>query len=275
MRRIFPSFFRTQRLTLTPTLTLKLSLGLTFGLILGLASGFALPACAQSLSLPAGPSEFVIEQNGKVLGHTESNIAPESDGYAIESHGEMSLGRFHYSFTNHNRLDSELNIIRDTLTGTVNGQQATFEAVSSTDGRSLIVHTDGAGKTESNLIARHRYTVLLPDFDAASYVEMVHFAVAQPTDAWILIPKQNGVLVPANYVPDSPLRGLLHGASITVKHTTVVVNAQNSVSVELYYAADGTLLEADLPQQNFYVIRSGFELLNRPKPATSANPNSR
>jgi len=34
--------------------------------------------------------------------------------------------------------------------------------------------------------------------------------------------------------------------------------------VEIYYTNDGTLLEADLPEQNFYVIHDGFRLENRP-----------
>lgn len=256
MRRLLLSSIRVSVATLGLALTL------------GAASVYG-----QSIALPAGQSQFVIEQNGKTLGHTESNIVAESDGYAIESHGEMAFGRFRYSFTNHNRLDADLNIIRDSLTGTVNGQQASFSAVSSTDGRSLILQSSGAGKAENSVITRHRNMVLLPDFDAASYVEMVHFALTNPSDAWVLLPKQKGILVPANYVPDSALRGLWNGGSVTVDHTTVVINAQNSVSVELYYSADGTLLEADLPQQNFYVIRSGFRLLNRPKPSVTTSQN--
>jgi len=225
----------------------------------------ALPVLAQSVLLPTGQSQFAITQNGKTLGHTESNITRISSGYQIESHGEMSLGKFHYSFTSQNRLDPELNVVEDFITGTVNGQHASFSAVSSTDGRTFIIHTTGGGKTETNTVTRHQNLVVLPDFDAASYVEMVHFALERPQYAWILIPKQNGILVPCHYQPQPDVRGVWNGTSVDVHHTTVIVSAQNAISVELYYSGNGTLLEADLPEQNFYVIRSGFQLINRPQ----------
>ena len=225
----------------------------------------ALPALAQSTVLPTGQSQFAITQNGKTLGHTESNIARLANGYQIESHGEMGLGKFHYSFTSQNRLDSELNVVQDSIAGQVNGKQARFEVASSTDGRTFLIHTSGGGKSESNTVTRHQNLVVLPDFDAASYVEMVHFAIQRPKYAWILIPKQNGILVPCHYQPQADVRGIWNGTSMDAHHATVIVSARNAVSVELYYANDGTLLEADLPQQNFYVIRSGFRLINRPK----------
>jgi hypothetical protein len=70
----------------------------------------------------------------------------------------------------------------------------------------------------------------------------------------------------------------LDGHDIDVEHTTVTVSAQNAVSVELYSSPDGRLLEADLPEQNFYVVRDGFHLTVRPKyvppraPAGAATP---
>ena len=53
---------------------------------------------------------------------------------------------------------------------------------------------------------------------------------------------------------------------------TVTVSAQNAISIELFYAQDGQLLEADLPQQNFYVVRDGFKLNDRPKFAPPRSP---
>lgn len=219
----------------------------------------------QNLPLPTGQSRFTITRNGKTLGHTESNIQRLSNGYSIESHGEMSLGSFHYAFTSHNRLDPNLNLVRDRITGTVNGKQASFEAASSSDGRQIVIHAGGGGKNESNSVTRHQNLVVIPDFDAAAYVEMVHFAIAQPQYAWVLIPKGKGILVPGGYVDKPDVQGTLNGRQLSLRHTTAIVSAQNAISIELYYTSDGTLMEADLPEQNFYVIRNGFELLNRPQ----------
>lgn len=221
-------------------------------------------AAGQNVPLPAGQSQFTITQNGKTVGHTESNIERLSNGYSIESHGDLSLGKFHYSFTSQNRLDPMLNLDHIQITGAVNGKHAGFDAASSPDGRQIIIHTQGDGKTESNTVTRHQNLVVAPDFDAAAYVEMVHFAIAQPQYSWILLPKGKGILIPCGYVNKADVQGRMDGHQITLHHTTVIISAQNAVSIELYYSSDGTLMEADLPQQNFYVVRNGFDLLNRP-----------
>jgi hypothetical protein len=238
-----------------------------------LTLSLSVSAFAQNTSMPAGTSQFSIVQDGKPIGTTESTITPTPNGYLIDSHGEMHLAKFSYSFTNHNQLDPSFNLVRDQLTGTVNGSQASVEVASSTDGRQLDLHVQGQGKTESNTVDRHRNLVLLPDFDAASYEEMVHFALLHPQTSWVLIPKETGILVPADYEPQYAVRGTLNGTPITVQHTTVAISAQNAVSVELYFTQDGSLLEADLPEQNFYVIRDGFHLVNRPKPTPPRAPS--
>ena len=45
---------------------------------------------------------------------------------------------------------------------------------------------------------------------------------------------------------------------------------QNPISVELFYGRDGGLLEADLPEQNFFVVHDGFKPYRRPD--SSAQP---
>jgi hypothetical protein len=60
-----------------------------------------------------------------------------------------------------------------------------------------------------------------------------------------------------------------------VHHTSVAVSEQNAITVELYYTNDGSLLEADLPEQNFNIIHDGFKLDTRPHytpPRGSAPP---
>jgi hypothetical protein len=113
---------------------------------------------------------------------------------------------------------------------------------------------------------------LLPDLDASGYTLLTQIGLENPQISWILIPKENGLLVPSVYKRDENVRGRLDGRDIDVKHMTVTVSAQNAVSVELFYTPEGRLLEADLPEQNFYVVRDGFKLINRPKFAPPRSP---
>jgi hypothetical protein len=225
-----------------------------------------IPALAQAPGVPVGQNHYTIVQasDGKTVGSADCTVGSLASGYQVDSHGDIKLAKFSYSFTNSNRLDGELNVVRDQLSGTVNGSQVTFSLGSDSTGRSFNIEISANGKTTTNTFDRHQRTVLLPDLDPASYVELAHIALGHPATAWIVIPKENGLLVPANYEPQNDEHGTLQGQAVLVHHTTVEVSAQNGISVELFYTNDGTLLEADLPEQNFYVIHDGFRLENRP-----------
>ncbi|HEX3663412.1 MAG TPA: hypothetical protein VHU89_18395 [Acidobacteriaceae bacterium] len=236
-------------------------------------------ALAQAPGVPVGSSHYTLVEadNGKTVGSAEAAVATIPAGYLITSRGELKMAKFSYSFSNSNRLDSRLNIVRDQLTGTVNGAQVTFGLVSDATGRQFQISIDASGKTTTNTVDRHQHLALLPDLDPAAYIEMTHFALENPPTTWVIIPKENGVLVPAQYNPRPDVSATIQGRPTTVHHTSVVVSEQNGITVELYYTSDGRLLEADLPEQNFYVIEEGFHLQNRPQyepPRGTAPPSS-
>lgn len=243
--------------------------------LLVLLFSMTLPALAQGI--PVGQNHYALVQahDGKTVGSADCTVSSIASGYQIDSRGNLSMAKFSYSFTNSNRLDPQLNIVRDQLSGTVNGQQVTFGLTSDSTGRQFQVSIVASGRTTTNTFDRHQHTVLLPDLDPAAYIEMAHFALNHPPTAWSVIPKQNGVLVPSDYESQPDAHGTLQGQAVLVHHTSVVVNALNGITAEIYYTSDGTLLESDLPEQNFYVIHEGFRLENRPQyqpPRGSAPP---
>lgn len=248
-----------------------------FPLLASLALGTTASALAQLPGLPLGTAAYRLIQasNGQNVGSADCTVSTAPGGYQIDSQGQMRMAKFSYSFSNSNRLDTYLDVVRDQLTGTVNNAPVTFTLASDSTGRKFEVSVVAKGKTTSNSFTRHQHTVLLPDLDPAAYIEMAHLAFEHPATAWIVIPKQNGLLVPADYQPQPDASGFLQGRLVSVHHTSVLVSSQNGISVEIYYTADGQLLEADLPEQNFYVIRDGFVLRNRPQykpPKGSAPP---
>lgn len=224
-------------------------------------------ATAQGGALPTGSAQFRLIQadTGKSVGSAACSVTSLPSGYQVDSSGQMQMTKFSYRFNNSNRLDQYLNIVRDQITGTVNGGQVTFTLASDSTGRTFNVSIDAKGKTTTNSFDRHQRTTLLPDLDPAAYLEMAHFALQHPPTAWMVIPKKNGVLVPANYQPQPDIGGIFHSQPILLHHTSVLVSSENGISVEIYYTSQGELLEADLPEQNFYVIRDGFVLRNRPQ----------
>lgn len=222
--------------------------------------------CAQGSGVPVGSSNYTLVEadTGKTVGSAEASVATIPGGYQITSHGELKMAKLTYSFSNSNRLDGQLNIVRDQLNGSVNGSQVTFNLASDSTGRQFQISVVASGKSTNNTVDRHQNLALLPDLDPAAYIAMAHFALEHPPTTWIIIPKQNGLLVPAKYDPAPDVAATFEGRSMTVHHASIIVSEQNGVTVELYYASDGRVLEADLPEQNFYVIRDGFRLQNRP-----------
>jgi hypothetical protein len=221
---------------------------------------------AQAPAVPAGQAHFAIVEasDGKTVGSADCSVTASPGGYQISSHADMKMPKFTYSFNNENHLDSGLNIVHDQLSGTVNGTQVTFALSSDPTGRQFQVNIVAGGKTTTNSFDRHQHLALLPDLDPGAYTAMIHFAIEKPATTWIVIPKQNGVLVPSQYTSRPDAHGTFHGQPVDAHHASVVVSDQNGISVELYYTSEGALLEADLPEQNFYVIRDDFKLQNRP-----------
>lgn len=223
-------------------------------------------------ALPAGTTHYTIYQNGKKVGSTSDTVTPTNAGYTITSNGDLRLPKLTYSFENTQYLDHMLNLVSDRITGTVNNSPVTFSINTDSTGRKFDISVTAKDKTSTATIDRHQHLALLADLDSAGYLLLAHVGMENPQVSWALIPKQNGLLVPTTYTSDPSVRGRMGGDVLNVLHTTVEISAQNSISEELFYTREGQLLEADLPEQNFYVIRDGFKLLNRPKFAPPRSP---
>ncbi|WP_124847488.1 hypothetical protein [Acidipila sp. EB88] len=236
-----------------------------------MASLLGTTAAFGQAALTTGGAHYAITQAGKPVGDAQFSAAPISGGKTLTSSGHLKLEKFAYSFSSTATVDAQFNLVHDQLSGSVHGAKASannvqFTTASDATGRSFQININTDGKLTSNAVDRHRNTVLAPDLDPAAYTLMTHIALSHPQSAWVLIPKENGILVPAQYQPAADLNGTLNGQNISVKHTIVALSDQNSIVIELFYTADAQLLEADLNAQNFYVTRDGFKLLNRPKP---------
>lgn len=223
-------------------------------------------------ALTAGSAHYQIFQQDKAVGEGDYTVQATANGYSITSHGKLSLTKFSYSFSNTQLLDSNLNLVRDELKGTVNGSAVTFTAASDSTGKQFQISVSANGKQTQNTVDRHQHLALLPDLDPAGYLLLTRIAMENPPTSWILIPKEDGILVPSSITPGTGVRGKLNGSQIDVQYATISVNSENSINIELFYMSDGQVLEADLPQQNFSVVHDGFKLMDHPKPSAPPAP---
>jgi hypothetical protein len=217
-------------------------------------------------TLTPGTVNYTIEQSGKKLGTASYTIQNAPNKYLITSTGKVTDNKFTYAFSNTQKLDTSLNLITDQLSGVVSGKAVSFNATSDPTGRQFKLNISANGTQQTNAVDRNQNTALLTDLDPAGYMLLAQIAMRNPSHSWALIPKENGFLVPVTFSPQPDQRGRWNGQSVPVKYMSAAVSSQNAITVELFYSPDGQLLEADLPQQNFYVIRDGFKLNSRPKP---------
>jgi hypothetical protein len=217
-------------------------------------------------TLTPGTVSYTIQQDGKNLGAASYSVQNAPNKYIITSNGKMTESKFSYAFSNTQKLDTALNLITAQLNGVVSGKAVSFTATSDPTGRQFKLDISADGQQKSNTIDRNLNAAMLTDLDPAGYMLLAQVAMRSPTNAWVLIPKENGFLVPVKFSPQPDTQGRLNGQSLPVRYTSAAISTQNAITVELFYSPDGKLLEADLPQQNFYVIRDGFKLTNRPKP---------
>ena len=243
-----------------------------FGLLslLPLAAGSYAQTAAPALA--TGSANYAVYQGDKVVGSGDYNIQSSANGYNVTSHGKLKLTKFTYNFTNTQHLDGERNLVSDQLSGNVNGSDVTFTINADPTGRQFQISIDANGKKTQNTVDRHQHLVLLPDLDPAAYVLLTRVVMENPPTSWILIPKQDGILVPSTITRRPSLHGKLSGSLMDVQYATVSMSSENPISVDLFYTSDGTVMEADLPQQNFFVVRDGFKLVDRPKASTPPNP---
>jgi hypothetical protein len=217
-------------------------------------------------TLTPGTVNYIIEQSGKKLGTASYTIQNAPNKYLITSTGKVTDNKFTYAFSNTQKLDTSLNLITDQLSGVVSGKAVSFNATSDPTGRQFKLNISANGTQQTNAVDRNQNTALLTDLDPAGYMLLAQIAMRNPSHSWALIPKENGFLVPVTFSPQPDQQGRWNGQSVPVKYMSAAVSSQNAITVELFYSPDGQLLEADLPQQNFYVIRDGFKLNSRPKP---------
>jgi hypothetical protein len=235
------------------------------------AVGFAGTAAFAQNALPTTGGHYAISENGKQLGEAQFSVSPIAGGATLTSSGQMKLDKFSYSFNSQATVDAGGNLVRDQLTGSVHGSKASgnniqFDTASDATGRNFKMTINADGKLTSNTVDRHQNTVLVPDLDPAAYSLMAHLCLRKPDTAWVIIPKQDGILVPALYEPEPDLQGMMNGQPVTVHHVAAALSMQNSIVVELFFEDNGTLLEADLNAQNLHVIADGFKLKDHPKP---------
>jgi hypothetical protein len=176
-----------------------------------------------------------------------------------------------YNLSKTETLSSANHLRHAQLSAIVNN--AAVSVAAAPDAAQILLNISAGGRSTTTRLAPHPAAVFLPDFDPGALETLLALAVARNNAGlWAILPKQStgpdGSVQPASIAPIqlatyADQHGTLDGKSILVHHLVATIAGQTT---DLFSGPQNQLLQAELPQQGFALIRKGFTLTPPAKP---------
>jgi hypothetical protein len=222
-------------------------------LLLAVVSVAPFHAMAQSGS-------FIIAQHGKPVGTATVTFAANASGYDTTSVVRVTMQGLNYSLSKTENLSSANRLRHVQLSATVNNSAVNLTAAPDT--AQFLLNVSANGRSSTTRLALHPSAVFLPDFDPGALDTLLAIAVTQNNrNLWVILPKQsgaqNGSIVPVQLATYADEKGTLDGKPIVVHHLVATIAGAQS---DLFSGPANQLLQAELSQQGFALVRKGFVL---------------
>jgi hypothetical protein len=226
------------------------------------AGFFALMIGAMPVAASAQTGEFEVAQNGHTVGSANFQFTATKDGYDSTSLVKVKMEGLDYSLSKDEQLTGANQLEHAIVSAIVNGEAV--NVVAAPDAAQLLLNFSANGKSSTTRLEAHPGAVFMADFDPGALETLLALAVTQNNrDLWAIVPKEAGSVEPVRLATYPDQEGTLEGKAIAVHHLVASVAGANT---ELYSGPDNQLLQADLPQAGFALIRKGFVLKPSARP---------
>jgi hypothetical protein len=214
-----------------------------------------IPASAQSGS-------FTVSQHGQPIGTATFRFTSTPQGYDSTSVVRIAMQGLDYALSKTERLSTANRLIHVQLSATVNNAAVTV--IGAPDLAQILLNISANGRSSTTRLDPHPAAVFLPDFDPGALETLLALAVTQNNrDLWAILPKQAGSIAPIQLATYADEQGSLDGKPIAVHH--LVATIAGAVT-DLFSGPENQLLQAELPQQGFALVRKAFVLTPPAKP---------
>jgi hypothetical protein len=215
----------------------------------------SLPASAQSVT-------FTLAQHGHQVGTASFAVTPAPSGHLSTSQVHISMQGLNYALSKTEQLSPAGHLRHAQISATVNGSAVNLTAAP--DSAQYLLNVSANGRATTSRLAFHADAVMLPDFDPGALQTLLDLTNA-PANArvglWAIIPKQAGnevgSIAPIQLATYRDEQGTLDGKPISVHHLIATIAGTRT---ELFSGPSNQLLQAELPQQGFALVRDGFVL---------------
>lgn len=215
------------------------------------------------LGLAAAQSgDFTVSQNGKAVGTATFRISPKQGGFDSISTVRVEMQGLNYALSKTEELSAARSLAHVQLSAIVNGSAVSVTA--KPDGTQLLMNISANGRSSTSRLVAHEQAVFMADFDPGALETLLAMAAkSNNSHLWAIIPKQAGTVDAVQLATYPDEQGTMDGKQIAVHHLVATIGGSIT---DLFSGPDNELLQAELPQDGFALVRKGFVL----KPPTKA-----
>lgn len=230
--------------------------------------GAMLLVLAGSGTAAAQRVNYIISQHGQKVGAAEVRVNPGKDSLRYTMQVKVAQGGLAYALSGTEEVTREWSLRRAQMSGTVNGHAVQIDVTrQGTSGAGTAYNMDisADGKTTKVVLPPHPINALVADFDPVGLEALLQsHAFRYGREVWVMVPKDAGWAEPVVVTTFADEQGTLNGYPVVVHHVKAKWNGEVT---DLFSNDEHELLQAELPQQGFALIREGFVLTPSAKPA--------
>jgi hypothetical protein len=209
---------------------------------------------------------FEIAQNGHAVGTASFKLNATPKGFDSTSLVKVAMEGLDYALSKNEELTPGNEIEHIQLSAIVNGEAVSM--VVKPDSTQILMNISARGKSSTTRLDAHKAAVFLPDFDPGALETLLTLAaVHNNRDLWAIVPKEAGTIEPVQLATYADQEGTLNGKHIAVHHMVVTIAGAKT---DLFSGPGNHLLQAELPQEGFALVRKGFVLTPPAKPGAPA-----
>ncbi|WP_348263989.1 hypothetical protein P8935_05520 [Telmatobacter sp. DSM 110680] len=222
----------------------------------------ALVLLGLTLAAKAQSGSFAVSQNGKAVGTASFTFVSNPSGFDSSSVVRVEMQGLSYQLSKNEELSTSNGLKHVQLSAIVNN--SAVNVVAKPDAAQFLLNISANGRSSTTRLDAHNLTVFLPDFDPGALETLLAMAASSNNrDLWAIIPKQAGTIEPVQLATYPDEKGTLDGKPIVAHHLMATIGGN---STELFAGPENQLLQAELPQQGFALVRKGFVLTPPAKP---------
>jgi hypothetical protein len=223
---------------------------------------FALIFVVGAPAAAAQSGSFVISQHGKPVGTASFTFSAAKSGFDSTAVVRVTMPQLNYALSKTEQLTAAKHLTHVQLSATVNG--SAVNVTGAPDATQTLLNISANGRSTTTRLAGHPAAVFLPDFDPGALETLLALAATQNgRDLWAILPKQAGWVEPVQIATYADEQGTLDGKPIVVHHTIATIHG---AVTDLFSGPSNQLLQAELPQPGFAMVRKGFVLTPPAKP---------